>query len=302
MEEAIKKADVLIEALPYIQRFAGKPVVIKFGGSAMADEAVLDDVLEDVAFLAAVGIRPILVHGGGPQISLAMEAAGLSPRFVHGHRVTDAAALDVVVRVLTEEVNARIRRRIEQHGGRARSTFRDGRSPLRARKKLLTAREADGTARQLDIGFVGEVTAVDSEAMLAEAAAGVILVVPPVGQDEAGQLYNVNADTAAGAVAAATQAEKAVFLSNVHGVMAEPGDADSFLSTVEEDDVEAMIARGAISGGMLPKVSACIRALDAGVRKAHIIDGRLPHSLLLEIFTDRGVGTQIVKGSGGEGA
>jgi acetylglutamate kinase len=295
MEEAIRKASVLIEALPYIQGFAGRPVVVKLGGSAMENARVLDDVLEDVVFLAAVGIRPVVVHGGGPQITSAMKAAGLSPQFVQGHRVTDAATLQVVVRVLADEINARILRRIEAHGGRALSTFREGRSLLRALKKLMTGVGEDGEKRQLDLGYVGEVVAVDAEQMLAHAADGYVLAVPPVGQDDSGQLYNVNADTAAAAVAGALHAEKIVFLSNVHGIMSDPGNPDSLLSTVAEAQVQAMIAQGVITGGMLPKVSACLSALDAGVRKAHIIDGRLPHSLLLEIFTDKGVGTQILK-------
>ncbi|KPK65481.1 MAG: hypothetical protein AMK73_02825 [Planctomycetes bacterium SM23_32] len=299
MEEAIKKADVLIEAMPYILSFAGKPVVIKFGGNAMESDAVLDDVLEDVVFLAAVGIRPIVVHGGGPQISSAMEQAGLSPQFVGGHRVTDAATLEVVVRVLTERVNADILRRIRAFGGRGVPGFRDGHSLLKARRKVLEAPDEDGAPQELDLGYVGEVVAVETEPMLSQAAAGAVMAVPPIGQDETGQLYNVNADTAAGAVAAAIGAEKVVFLSNVHGIMARPGDTASLLSTVAEGEVRRMMAQGVISGGMLPKVSACIAALGAGVRKAHIIDGRLPHSLLLEIFTDRGVGTQILRGAGG---
>ncbi len=294
MQDAIAKAAALVEALPYIQGFAGKPVVIKFGGNAMQSEAVLDGVLRDAVFLAAVRIRPIIVHGGGPQISAAMSRAGLAPRFIHGHRHTDAETLRVVVQVLTEEINRDIVRRIEAQGGRAASTFHDGRSPLRAARKTITAPGPDGGSQRLDLGFVGEVTSVDADAMLAAAREGTILAVPPVGQDEDGQLYNVNADTAAAAVAGALGAEKIVFLSNVHGIMGRADDPGSLLCTVNEREVEELIARGVITGGMLPKVSACIAALDAGVPKAHIIDGRLPHSLLLEIFTDEGVGTQIL--------
>ena len=295
MEEAIRKAAVLIEAMPYIQRFAGKAVVIKFGGNAMENDRVLDDVLEDVVFLATVGIRPIVVHGGGPQISAAMEKAGLTPSFIQGHRVTDAETLKVVVRVLSEDINGGICRRVEKFGGRPYPTFQDGRTPLRARKKLMTARGEDGKEQKLDLGYVGEVVSVDARRMMAVAAKGGVLVVPPIGQDRKGQLYNVNADTAAAAVAAGVKAEKIVFLSNVHGIMADPADPNSLLSTVDEDEVKALVAGRVITGGMLPKVAACIRALDGGVGKAHIIDGRLPHSLLLEIFTDKGVGTQIVK-------
>jgi acetylglutamate kinase len=295
MEEAIRKAAVLIEALPYIQRFSGKPVVVKFGGNAMENAAILEDVLEDVVFLASVGIRPVVVHGGGPQISAAMEDAGLVPQFVHGHRVTDERALEVVVRVLSDEINAEVCRVIEAHGGRAKSTFQAGRSRVRARRKAMRVAGDDGTEADVDIGFVGEAVGIDDAGLQAELADGTVLAVPPIGQDESGQLYNINADTAAAAIAGALGAEKIVFLSNVHGIMTEPGNEDTLLSTVEESRVEALIADGIITGGMLPKVAACIAALDAGVGKAHIIDGRLPHSLLLEIFTDRGVGTQIVK-------
>ncbi len=291
MEDAIKKADVLIEALPYIQRFAGRPVVIKFGGAAMATDQVLNDVLEDIVFLAAVGIRTVVVHGGGPQISRAMEQAGLEPRFVRGHRVTDADALEVAVRVLVEQINADLVRRIEGHGGRGYPAFAEGRCPILARKK--TVRTEDGG--ELDLGYVGEVQSVADDELLQAARGGAVVVVPPVGRDASGQILNVNADTVAAAVAGALQAEKVVFLSNVHGIMARPEDPDSLLSTLAEDRVEAMIAEGTISGGMLPKVRACLSALERGVPKAHIIDGRLPHSLLLEIFTDRGVGTQILK-------
>jgi acetylglutamate kinase len=297
MEEAIKKADVLIEALPYIQQFSGRPVVIKFGGNAMENAAILDDVLEDVVFLATVGIRAMVVHGGGPQITRAMEQVGLVPRFVAGHRFTDGPALDVVVRVLTEDVNGQIVRCIQAQGGRGRSTFAEGRSPLRARKKLLTTTDESGQVQQHDMGYVGEVIETDVDELLSMTVDGTILAIPPIGQDESGQLYNVNADSAAAAVAGAVGAEKIVFLSNVHGIMADPEDPDSLLSSIMEDQVESLIQRGVITGGMLPKVSACLNALHAGVRKAHIIDGRLPHSLLLEIFTDRGVGTQILKGS-----
>jgi len=295
VEEAIKKAAVLIEALPYIQQFSGRPVVIKFGGSAMEQTRVLDGVMKDVVFLAAVGIRPVVVHGGGPHISRAMHSEGLSPRFVHGHRVTDAETLRLVVRVLRDRVSADIMQRIEAHRGRAWSALDRGHSPLRARKKTLEFTDSDGVRQQADLGYVGEVVEVATEQMLAAAAEGFVIVVPPIGQDETGQLYNINADTAAAAVAVALKAEKVVFLSDVHGIMARPDDPDSLLSTVRESEVEALIRRGVITGGMLPKVAACVHAINGGVRKAHIIDGTLPHSLLLEIFTDRGVGTQIVK-------
>jgi len=292
MEEAIKKADALIEALPYIQKFRGRPVVIKFGGSAMENDQVLDDVLEDVVFLATVGIRPVVVHGGGRQISEGMKRRGLRPRFVQGHRATDAETLKVVIEVL-ERVSAHIVERVEAHGGRAEPTFRQGKSLLRAARKLLHAGAARGE-EALDIGFVGEVTSLERAGVLSMCAEGIVPVVPPIGQDDGGQLYNINADTAAAAIARELVAEKIVFLSDVHGIMSDPADPDSLLRTIDRDGIEKLITEGKIEGGMLPKVSACIEALEAGVRKAHIIDGRLPHSLLLEIFTDRGVGTEIL--------
>ncbi len=294
VEEAMRKAGALIEALPYIQRFRGKWVVVKFGGSAMEDESVTNDVLEDVVFLATVGIRPIIVHGGGKRISRAMEMAGLEPTFIHGHRLTDRATLEIVVRVLTEEVSPAIVRRIAAHGGCGAPGFRDGKSLLRARKKSMTVTADDGRTEEVDVRFVGEVTSVDVPRLSALAGAEKILVVPPIGQDEAGQLYNVNADSAAAAVARELKAEKIVFLSDVHGIMTRPGDPGSFLSSVDKSEVDELVARGVIGGGMLPKVAACLQAISAGVRKAHIIDGRLAHSLLLEIFTDAGVGTEIV--------
>lgn len=293
MDEAIKKAGALIEALPYIQQFKDRIVVVKFGGSAIEEERTLDDVLEDVVFLATVGIRPVLVHGGGKRISQAMREAGLEARFVRGQRVTDLDTLRVVVAVLTEEVNGEILRGIERHGGRAASTFKDGHSLLRARKKLVSAE--DEGSEPVDIGFVGEVSSVEKEALLSMAAEGVIVVVPPIAQDGSGQLYNVNADSAAASLAAVLGAEKVVFLTDVHGILADPDDPGSLLSSLDEVGVSELIEKGVISGGMLPKVEACLAALHGGVRKAHIIDGRLEHSLLLEIFTDKGVGTQLLK-------
>ena len=295
MKDAIRKADALIEALPYIQRFSGRPVVIKFGGNAMENPQIVEDVIEDAVFLATVGIRPVIVHGGGPHVSEAMRGAGLEPTFVHGHRVTGGRTLELVVRVLSQDVSGQICSCIEAHGGVARRAFTQGRSLLTAQKKLMQVRTGDGQTEQVDVGFVGEVTSVDTGPLMLATAEGSIAVVPPIGQDSSGQLYNLNADTAAAAIAGALKAEKIVFLSNVHGILEEPDEPDSLMTHVSEAQAEEMVRTGAISGGMLPKVRACIDSLDAGVGKAHIIDGRLPHSLLLEIFTDRGVGTEIVK-------
>ncbi len=295
MDEAIRKADALVEALPYIQQFTHRPVVIKFGGNAMTDQQVVDDVVEDIVFLATVGIQAVVVHGGGPHVSEAMRAAGLEPRFEQGLRVTDADALKVVVRVLSEDVDADILTRIRKHGGTATSGFCDGHSILTCRRKKVMLTDADGKEYEADLGFVGDVIAVDTGPLLKATAERGIVVVPPIGEDRSGQLYNVNADTAAAAIAATLKAEKIVFLSDTHGVMTEPGNTDSLIQSVTEAQVKELVADGVISGGMLPKVQACIAALDGGVRKAHIIDGRLPHSLLLEIFTRKGVGTEIIQ-------
>jgi len=289
VEEAIRKADALVEALPYIQRFRGKPVVIKFGGSAMAKKETFEDILEDVSFLSSVGIRPIIVHGGGKRISEGMDERGLTPDFVHGHRVTTAETLEVAVEVL-QRVSREIVETIECYGADAECAFNEEHSLLGASRKLL-----ETAGEQTDIGFVGNVTSVETDAILRLAESDRVPVIPPLGQDEQGQLYNINADTAAAAVAGELAAEKVVFLSNVHGIMSEPGNPGSLVSSLDEHEVEKMIDDGVIAGGMLPKVHACLYALDRGVKKAHIIDGRLPHSLLLEIFTNEGVGTQILR-------
>ncbi|MFP4026559.1 MAG: acetylglutamate kinase [Candidatus Brocadiia bacterium] len=298
MEEAMEKAAVLIEALPYIQGFKGRDIVVKFGGSAMAEEKVMDEVLQDIVFLATVGIKPIIVHGGGKHISRAMEEAGLEAQFVTGHRVTDQDTLDIAVRVLGEEINAQIARRIRSLGAEPIRGFCENQSVLRAKKKLLTVDGKDGQHGEVDVGFVGEIQKIDTERIRTMEQEGDIVILPPIGQDDTGQLYNVNADSAAAALACGMNAEKIVFLSDVHGIMGEPGNRNTFLSTVNKTKVDNLIRDGIIQGGMRPKVRACLRAIEGGVSKAHIIDANLNHSLLLEIFTDEGVGTQIVDGSG----
>lgn len=294
MKEAIQKANALVEALPYIQRFRGKTVVIKFGGSAMADNNVIEEVLEDAVFLATVGIHPIIVHGGGKHISRAMDEAGLEPNFIAGHRKTDEKTLEIAVRVLAEEINSDVCHKIQDHGASAVPGFQDEQSVLRSRKKLVTVHE-DEVPKKVDIGYVGDVVSVDTDRMGNLTDEGDIVVLPPIGQDHEGQLYNVNADSAAAAVAREMHAEKIVFLSDVHGIMERPDDPDSFLSTIDRERVDELIKEGVIAGGMLPKINACLQSIAAGVRKAHIIDANLDHSLLLEIFTDEGVGTQIVE-------
>jgi len=291
MEEAIRKARVLIEALPYIQSFRDRIIVIKFGGSAMEDESILDSVLQDIVFMSAVGMRPVVVHGGGPLISEEMSRKGKQPKFVRGHRVTDAETMEIVADVLSS-INRDIVGRIEARGGRAES-FADARQGLlRARKKAPVEDTASGP---IDLGFVGTVEAIDAESLIRLSAERVVPVLAPLGCGPDGETLNINADVAASFVAGALKAVKVVFLSDVHGIMTDPGDEDSLVPTLAEDEVNDLIERGAIQGGMLPKVEACLAALDAGVGKAHIIDGRISHSILLEIFTKQGVGTQILR-------
>ncbi|MFQ3591642.1 MAG: acetylglutamate kinase [Gemmataceae bacterium] len=285
MDDVIRKAAALIEAMPYLRRFRDRVVVIKLGGSAMEDRASLHTTLQDVVFLATVGLRPILVHGGGKPIDRAMAAAGLTPRKVQGRRYTDAATLEIVVRVLIDEINLDIVQQIRQLGGRAIGLHRPPLTPLFGERLTLQG---------MDLGHVGQVTRVDSELLHSFAAGSVIPVLPSVALDAHGGWLNVNADTAAAAVAANMKAEKLVFLSDTPGILRDRQDEKSLITHLDAQGCHALIREGIIDAGMIPKVEACLEALRAGVGKTHMIDGRVPHSLLLEIYTDQGVGTEIV--------
>ncbi len=289
MNEAIRKADVLIEALSYIRSFRDRLTVIKLGGSAMDDPEALRATLQDVVFMETVGLRPILVHGGGKPIDRAMAAAGLKPRKVLGRRYTDDDTLKLVVRVLLEEINADIERQIRELGGRAVGPHRGAMHLLRGER--LTLPQPD--APPIDLGRVGRVTWVDTALIRDFCAGGVVPVIPSLAVDADGWL-NVNADTAAAAVAANLQAEKLVLLTDTPGILLDRRDEDSLIRSLNAPRCLELIKSGVMDEGMIPKVEACLEALQAGVRKTHIIDGRLRHSLLLEIYTDRGVGTQIV--------
>lgn len=289
MEEAIRKADILIEALPYIKAFRDRLVVIKLGGSALARTSTLRGLLQDVIFMKAVGMRPILVHGGGPHISEEMARRGKEPRFVKGHRVTDKETLDIVVDVLINDVNRGILQELENLGDGGVSLWRSGHPPLRAQKYMGT----DESGNKIDLGCVGELTSIDGKAFRKVCREGKIPVIPPVARGRDG-LLNVNADSVASFIAGALKAEKLVFLSDTHGIMLDPSRDDSTVSSLSKAEVLSLVDQGVITGGMLPKSWACLRAMESGVKKAHIIDGRIPHSLLLEIFTDKGIGTQIV--------
>ena len=291
-EEAIRKADVLIEALGYIRKFHGRFTVIKLGGSVMENPESLRALLVDVVFMQTVGMRPVVVHGGGKAITHAMEQAGLEARFVQGRRYTDDATLDIVARVLAEEINADIVRHIVKFGGKASGLHHKTTECLFGQRLLLP----DGSGGGIDLGRVGEVTEVDAQTIENLCLAGVVPVLPSLAEDDDEKLLNVNADTAAAAVAMALKADKLVFLTDTPGILRDRNEPASLIRGLTPDDCRALIAQGVIDKGMIPKVEACLASLEAGVRKTHIIDGRLRHSLLLEMYTDRGIGTEIVLG------
>ncbi len=291
VESAIQKADVLIEALGWIRRFRDKITVIKLGGSVMEDPEALRHLLVDIVFMETVGMRPVVVHGGGAAISRAMEEAGIEPRFIQGRRYTDDATLAIVERVLAGEINEMIAARIEEFGGRA--------MPLNFRSthvlfgERLELKDANGDP--VDLGHVGSVSRVDRTTLDNLCYAGQVPVIPSMCEAADGERLNVNADSVATVVAQALGAEKLVFLSDVNGVRTHKDDPESLVHSLSVEDARTMIASGQIENGMIPKVEACLETLARGVGKVHIIDGRLRHSLLLEIYTNRGVGTEIAR-------
>lgn len=291
MEEAIFKARVLTEALPYIRSFHGRIVVVKLGGSFMDSPDALGPVLTDVVFMRTVGIHPVVVHGGGKAITRAMDDAGIEPRFVAGQRYTDTETLRIVEDVLVGEVNRQIVTLLNEGGVKAEPLHTKGRCALRAEKMAAT----DESGKSADLGFVGSVTGVDALLIRGLTDLGIVPVIAPLAVGSDGQKYNVNADVAAAEVAIALKAEKLVNVSDTHGIRAAADDEQSLVPTLHEAEIEEMLADGVISGGMIPKVTCCLKAIDGGVKKAHIIDGRIPHSLLLEIYTDKGIGTEILK-------
>lgn len=292
VEKAIQKADILIEALGWIRRFRDKVVVIKLGGSVMEDPGALGHVLLDIVFMETVGMRPVVVHGGGAKISRAMDAAGLQPRFIQGRRYTDEATLRIVEDVLAYETNEEIARRIEEFGGRAMNLNFRTTNVLFGEKLMLDG--ADGQA--IDLGFVGTVNRVDRAVVENLCYAGQVPVIPSMCVDAKGQKYNVNADTAATAVAQALGAEKLVYMSDVNGVRRDKKDPNTLIHSLTATEARELIASGVVDSGMIPKVEACLETLDRGVRKVHIIDGRVRHSLLLEIYTTQGIGTELTNG------
>ena len=286
MEEMIKKADVLIEALPYIQSFYDKTIVIKYGGAAMTDISIRRNVLEDIVFMSYVGMRPILVHGGGPYISKRIEQLGKEVKFVRGFRVTDEETIEIVEDELSR-VNREIVREIISLGGSAIS--------LSGKEDHLIEVKKHGEIEGQDIGFVGEITKINGDVIQKMITSDIIPVISPIGIGKDGFTYNINADQSAAEIARNLSALTLVLLTNVRGIMKDQADTDSIISHISVAEVDELINSKVISGGMIPKVKACIRALERGVKKTHIIDGRIPHGILLEIFTDKGIGTEIVK-------
>lgn len=293
MQTAIEKADVLIEAMGWIRRFRDKTTVIKLGGSVMEDPEALRHLLVDIVFMESVGMRPIVVHGGGAAISRAMAETDIEPRFIQGRRYTDAATLEIVGRVLAGEINEKLAARIEEFGGRAMPLNFMGETNNNVLfGEVLTL--AGDNGQPIDLGLVGEVTQVDRDTLENLCYAGQVPVIPSMCETADGQRLNVNADTAATAVAQAVGAEKLVFLSDVNGVRRDKNDPDSLIHSLTADEARQLIDSGRIEAGMIPKVEGCLATLERGVRKIHIIDGRVRHSLLLEIFTNQGVGTELI--------
>ncbi len=284
MKEAIKKSEVLLEALPYIRKFFEKTIVIKYGGAAVEANGVAEGILEDISFMNYAGMRPILVHGGGPYISKMMKKAGLEPRFIHGRRVTDAQTVHIIDSAL-RTINGKIVRTLKGMGAKAFGM--SGRENNLIRVKKMKCED--------DLGFVGEVTSVDTTVVKRLIRDNIIPVIYPLGIGRDGNVYNVNADDVASEIAMALNAEKFVLLTNVDGIMKDKFDPKTLYRTLRAREIDRLIGRRVIDSGMIPKARSCVNAIRGGVKKAHILNADIPHALLLEIFTDMGIGTEIVK-------
>jgi acetylglutamate kinase len=282
--DASRRAEVLIEALPYIRRFHGTTIVVKYGGHAMEDADLARQFADDIVLLHSVGIRPVVVHGGGPQISALMERLGMVPEFRDGLRVTDAASLEIARMVLVGKIGRDIVSTINVHG------------PLAVGLSGEDAGLILATARNPDLGFVGDVESVNPAILERLLAEDLIPILSTIGADLAGQAYNINADTVAGAIAVALGAEKVIYLTDIEGLLRDIDDPASLISRIDAKSLQALIDEGSLTGGMIPKMAACVHALENGVGSAHILDGRIPHVVLLELFTDTGVGTMVTQG------
>ncbi|MDX9715634.1 MAG: acetylglutamate kinase [Dissulfurispiraceae bacterium] len=291
MKRLIEKANALTESLPYIKKFYGKTFVIKYGGAAQVKEDLKSSFASDIVLLNLIGIRTVIVHGGGPRISDTMKRMGKEPVFVHGQRITDEETMDIVEMVLGGLINKEIVALINSHGGKAVGLSGKDGGLILAKKKMLR-KSSSQDDENIDIGLVGEVEYICPDLLYALEREGFIPVISPIGAGSRGETFNVNADDVAASVAASVKAEKFILLTDVAGVNNKKGE---IISTIHKKEIKKLIDEDVVSGGMLPKVQACKRALDGGVGKAHIVDGRMPHCLLLEIFTDQGIGTEIVE-------
>ena len=292
VKKSMERAEILLEALPYIRRFYNKTIVIKYGGHAMIDEELKDSFARDVVMMKYIGINPVVIHGGGPQIGDFLKKLGIDSKFVQGMRVTDEETMNIVEMVLVGKVNKEIVGLINRHGGKAVGLSGKDGNLLRAEKYYLSEEKAKDTPPEIiDIGLVGKVRAINAGLIKSIEQDGFIPVIAPTGVGENGETYNINADIVAGEVAAALKAEKMILLTDVEGVLDNKG---HLINTMNDREVLDMIQTGTIKGGMFPKVKCCMKALKGGVKKTHIIDGRLKHAILLEIFTDMGIGTEIV--------
>ncbi len=293
MLSAREKASILVEALPYIKKFYGKTVVIKYGGNAMINCQLKQAVLTDIVLMKYVGMHPVIVHGGGPGITGMLERVGKKSEFVGGLRVTDEETMDIVEMVLVGKINKEIVGMLNNIGGKAVGLSGKDADLLMARKKYGRVPAENGEDEVVDIGQVGAIDRVNPEIISTVIREGYIPVVAPVAAGEGGKSYNVNADSAAGALAEALQADKLIILTDVEGILADKDDTESLISTIKVCEVPDLIRKGIIQGGMIPKVECCVSAVNSGVKTTHILDGRVPHSILLEIFTDRGIGTMV---------
>ncbi len=292
MKDIITKAEILIESLPYIRKFYGKVFVIKYGGSAQIKEDLKNAFAQDIVLLNYIGIRPVIVHGGGPKINSVMEKMGKKPRFIQGQRVTDKETMDIVEMVLGGLVNKEIVSLINSHGGKAVGMSGKDGELIRAKRKLVKRTSPEtGADTLIDIGLVGEVTSVNTHVLSSLEKEGFIPVISPIGVGSKGETLNINADYVAASIASTLKAEKFILLTDVPGIMDKK---NQIVSTLTEKQINKLVSDGTITGGMLPKVQACLKAVEGGVSKTHIIDGRVPHCLLLEIFTKKGIGTEIV--------
>jgi acetylglutamate kinase len=286
------KADALLEALPYFQQFRGRTVVVKYGGAAMENPELVESVLRDIVFLEAVGINPVVVHGGGKAITAAMRQENLTARFVDGLRVTDAASIEIIDRVLNGVIGPSLAAKIVELGGKAQVL--SGKDVLKAVKASPLQ---DAAGAKLDMGFIGEIISVNVAPIQKLIDAEIVPVVSPLGRGADGQAYNINADIAAAKIAQALQAHKIIYLSDVNGVRRDPRDENSLISTLTPGQIQKLKEEGVIASGMIPKVDSALEALAGGVAKVHFLDGKQPHALLLELFTDAGIGTEIASGN-----